>query len=306
LKVLYFSPTGNTKKTSIFISKSIRKKLGCASQFLQTVEAIDFTSINVRKSESHLRNISTFFSSEDIVIIGLPVYAGRIPNVLLKYLKQYVGSGAHLIIVLTYGNRHYDDAAKEAYQIFSNCGFDVFAVICVVGEHSFSNILAKDKPNQLDFIILEDVADLLVRCIKKNKEKNIVKSVSTTEEYIEQMDIFTDQILIKNIEGLKTEVPLKPYFQPLDKNGYPFNFIGIKPITDQNCTACGLCASICPMGAIKNDAFDTVNGPCIKCCACVKRCPVNAKSFVDENFIKHRLELEEAYSENIRKTELYV
>jgi ferredoxin len=49
------------------------------------------------------------------------------------------------------------------------------------------------------------------------------------------------------------------------------------------------------MGSIDHEDVTILNGICIKCCACIKKCPVQAKYFDDENFIKHKRELEEEY-----------
>ncbi len=46
------------------------------------------------------------------------------------------------------------------------------------------------------------------------------------------------------------------------------------------CTRCGRCAAICPTQAIaRGDETHTDPACCIRCCACVKGCPVGARSF---------------------------
>ena len=48
---------------------------------------------------------------------------------------------------------------------------------------------------------------------------------------------------------------------------------------NDQCIDCGICAEVCPMGAVdsQNSALiDTEK--CITCCACIKRCPQNARS----------------------------
>jgi ferredoxin len=49
------------------------------------------------------------------------------------------------------------------------------------------------------------------------------------------------------------------------------------------------------MGSISKEDPTVVSGICMKCCACVKKCPVGAKHFDDAGFIYHKEELEELY-----------
>ena len=83
------------------------------------------------------------FFRKDIVIVGVPVYAGRVPNVLLKYLNTMSGNGALAIAVVLYGNRNYDDALLELKDILEANGFKVIAGGAFIGEHAFSKTLAK-------------------------------------------------------------------------------------------------------------------------------------------------------------------
>ena len=49
------------------------------------------------------------------------------------------------------------------------------------------------------------------------------------------------------------------------------------------------------MGSIDPDDVTHYTGICIKCCACVKKCPVGAKYYDDEGYLYHQHELEEMY-----------
>jgi ferredoxin len=94
-----------------------------------------------------------------------------------------------------------------------------------------------------------------------------------------------------------TPAPYRPYYQPRDRNGKPVNFLKAKPETDADkCIHCGICAAVCTMGSINPDNVYEVPGICIKCNACVKKCPVDAKSFTDANYIYHMHELEAQYT----------
>ncbi len=50
------------------------------------------------------------------------------------------------------------------------------------------------------------------------------------------------------------------------------------------------------MGAISFENVREVVGICIKCGACIKKCPVQAKYYADEGYLYHKQELEEEYT----------
>ena len=143
INTMYFSPTGTTKKIVSGIAKNISENIDRKI----TINNIDFTLPGVRKE-------IISFTGEDVVIIGVPVYAGRVPNVLLKYLNSITGNGALAITIVVYGNRNYDDALIELKDILELNGFKVIAGGAFIGEHSFSEALAKNRPDEIDMNIV--------------------------------------------------------------------------------------------------------------------------------------------------------
>ena len=97
--------------------------------------------------------------------------------------------------------------------------------------------------------------------------------------------------------AVRGETPVRPYYTPRDRHGNPINILKVKPKTDMGrCGGCGLCAARCPMGSIDPADVSQVTGICIKCCACVKGCPAEAKYFDDAGYLYHKSELEEVYA----------
>lgn len=261
VSAFYFSATGTTKK--------ITEKLACdiSARFGQdTWEVVDFTLPEARKKQYS-------FSADDIVVAGIPVIAGRVPNVLLKFLKTVKGNKATAAAVVVYGNRNYDDALKELWDILEEDGFYVAAGCAFIGEHSFSDTLAKDRPDEEDMKLAADFAEKIFEKINEKPQIN-------------ERDVCR-----------ATEKVYRDYYKPRDRQGNPVDFRKIAPKTGPECTDCKICARVCPMGSIDYEDVKTLNGICIKCCACIKKCPVHAKYFDDENFIKHKRELEEEYAE---------
>lgn len=256
LNTMYFSATGTTKKVLNEIADRLLKNIDILKG-----DTIDFTLPDIRKN-------SVLFFKNDILLIGIPVYAGRVPNVLLKYLNSIKGEASKAIPIVLYGNRNYDDALIELNDILINNGFDVIAAASFIGEHSFSYTLAKNRPDASDLSIARDFGDEIYNKIKKNIDKDL------------------------NIKGLH---PYRKYYIPKDQVGNPVDIRKVTPKTNNTCIDCKLCVEICPMGSIDYEDVSILNGICIKCGACIKRCPTNSKYFDDEGYLRHKRELEDEF-----------
>lgn len=267
---MYFTGTGTTEKVVTHIGKKIAEKLGVE------YEDYDFTLPKVRKVEKS-------FTEEDLVVFGTPVIAGRVPNLLLKYLDTLKGNGALAVPVVLYGNRNFDDALIELRNILKDKGMKPIAGGAFIGEHSFSKILGAGRPDAKDMEIASTFAE------------NIFEKVTGKD--------FDPEKLIE----VKGETPIRFYYQPRDSKGNSIDIRKVKPKTNMDlCNKCGLCASICPLGSINTEDPSDVFGICMKCCACVKRCPNGAKYYDDENYLYHQHELEAQYASTRREPELFL
>ena len=268
LNTMYFSPTGTTKKIVSGIAKKISENIDREI----TINNIDFTLPEVRKE-------TISFTREDIVVMGTPVYAGRVPNVLLKYLNSIAGNGALAIPVVVYGNRNYDDAAIQLQDILELNGFKVIAAGAFIGEHSFSKTLAQNRPDEKDMAIVSDFANQIYMKI-------------TTQDNIKTVVV-------------KGNKPYGKYYMPKNENGIPVDIRKVTPKTNSNCIDCKLCVDVCPMGSIDYEDVSKLNGICIKCGACIKNCPTEAKYYDDKDYLRHKHELEVEFAVR-REPELFL
>ncbi len=101
VKLIYFSPTGTTQKVLESIAKGI------------TVE--DVEHINLTLTEGARQTIPPF--SDELVIIGAPVYGGRLPVEAINRFKQLKASKTLAILIVVYGNREPEDALLEFEKI---------------------------------------------------------------------------------------------------------------------------------------------------------------------------------------------
>lgn len=264
VKTFYFSPTGTTEKIVMELANTLAKKVNYG------VLHYDFTLPSARTDYPD-------FKEGDIVVIGVPVYAGRVPNILLKYLSGLKGYGAKAVAVVLYGNRDYDDALLELKDMLTSSGFDVIGAAAFIGEHSFSYKLAKNRPDKNDLEIAADFAERILHNIRKENLQIIVKGNPRYNNY----------------------------YKPLDTEGNPVDIRKVIPKTMDTCIDCKICARVCPMGSIPEDNVKILTGICIKCGACIKKCPVHAKYFDDEDYLRHKRELEEEFQDR-KEPEMFV
>ena len=233
MKLAYFSPTKTTQKVLEAIAQGVGTKY------------VDH--INLTPPDSKTKTFADF--TNELVILGAPVYAGRLPEEAVRRISRLKGNNTPAVVVVLYGNREYEDALLELKDLAVKLGFVPIAGGAFIGEHSYTNPespIADGRPNSQDL----------------QKSMEFGKAV---------------QQKIESIENLENETPVAvpgnfPY-----KDGMP-SLDECAGTIEETCTACGTCADVCPTAAITlNEHVDTDPKRCILCCACVKNCPNNAR-----------------------------
>lgn len=256
IRLIYFSATDTTKTTVRRIGQMLSQQLSIP------VQEDDFTLPAAREQEIAC-------SEEELAVIGVPVYAGRIPNKLLPYVSgQIHGSRTPAVPVVLFGNRAYDDALIELRDVMERNGFRCIAGAAFVGEHSFSYTLGAGRPDAEDLLVADQFA------------RRIAQQVSRMETLPE-----------KPVE-VKGNPELRPYYAPKNAREY----LKVKPVVGDACIGCGTCAALCPMGSIDPQDVRQYTGPCIKCGACIKKCPRQARYFDDPVYLQHKQELETKFT----------
>jgi ferredoxin len=234
LKLVCFSPTGTTKT----VLKSIANGIN-----LQKMELIDLTTPEVRKHPFHTEK-------DELLIVGVPVYMGRVPSVLSDWLNSFKADNTPAVCVVVYGNRAYDDALLELKDMLVKCGCKLFAGATFIGEHSFSSSelpSSVGRPDKGDLQLAETFG-------RKIYEKLRSASLEKLDNSIELPGNF-------------------PYGGTT--NLWHLDFIEV----NNDCKQCGVCALGCPVGAIDSENSNLIDiDKCTLCCACIKHCPQNARS----------------------------
>lgn len=234
--LIYFSPTQTTRKVIDGIAQGLQAA---------TEQCFDLTLPGAIANTN--REVT-----QDLAIIGSPVYAGRLPSVMLARFKQIKGNGRPAVIVVVYGNRAFEDALIELRDASVEAGFRPIAAAAFVGEHSYSTSdlpIAEGRPDASDMLAAQNFG--------KELRKKLMAEANGPNELL--------------------QVP----------GNFPYKeiqmFSGIAPsVNEALCSRCGKCVPVCPAAAIdKANPMNTARDLCIRCCACVKVCPGSAKILDD-------------------------
>lgn len=243
---IFFSPSQTTKKV-------VEQIAGAFDMEDETYDLLNFDS-------------EKEFSSSDIAIIGMPVFAGRIPKTGRDRLAKLKGDNTKAVAVVNYGNAHVTDALLELVDLLKENNFNVIAAASTVSHHSIFDGVAVGRPDEKD---IEKIDEFAKKCAEKD-------------------------------EPLMSEIPgNRPY---TDYKQLPF----VISCDESLCSFCYDCISICPENAIgEDDPIETDLEVCSRCTACINICPENARMFTGDAFNAKKPVFEEANSQR-KEPEFYL
>ncbi len=227
VREICFSPAGTTKAIVAEIARAFQGEHAVIDLLHDSVP----DGLNVGRDE--------------LVILGMPVFAGRIPAVCVDALARIRGQRSPAIVCVAYGNRAYDDALLELQDLVEQSGFVVVGSGAFVAQHSLVPAVARGRPD----------ADDMRRIAR-----------------------FAGECAMKMAAGGNGD-PARP--APKGKKPYvSYKALPLAPAADSTCTRCGVCVSVCPVNAISADRPErTDRKKCIACVACVAACPQRSRRF---------------------------
>ena len=221
---IYFSPTGSTKSVVRHMLKEFEVKR----------EEIDLTPYETRDN-------SYSFAENDLAIIGMPVFGGRVPLASDDRYRLLKGNNTPAVLVANYGNIHYSNALYELQQIVAQNGFKTIAAAVVISQHSVVSEIASGRPDPQDLAAITS----FIRQVQAKLAQSDCHELAVSKHAIP--------------EAIRGKQPIKPH-------------------GNKKCTDCGTCGRLCPVRAIDNPR-KTAGQTCIRCMRCVRHCPKQARVY---------------------------
>lgn len=191
--------------------------------------------------------IAVYAGSDSSIGIVFPVYAWGAPTMVEDFCKSIkLDPSAYAYAICTCG----DEAGKSMYRLKRMFAWQaawslVMPNNYIVGFEVDQPELAQNKVN-----VAREKLPLIAEAI-----------LARRSEYD-----------VREGEGAKLKtVAIRPLFNLFAKRTSPF-------CATEECNACGLCARICPIGAIRMDGGRPVwvRKHCTQCLGCINRCPQRA------------------------------
>lgn len=260
LHLAFFSPTLSTRNCLGNIARGIFPTGGNTCFHNLTFPAERGKKIEIPENE--------------LLIIGMPVYAGRVPALFHGGLN-ITGRGSAVCVVV-YGNRGYDDALVELVDLTRRNGFNAVAAAAFISQHSLNPAIARGRPDTND--IRKQIAF----------GREIGRKIADTASLAETPPL-----------SVRGNPDYKPYRVT----------VTVPQLIPRLCISCRICAGACPVQIIDYDNFG-VGAPekCIFCNACRVLCPRQARELPEpqRTLFEQRMGLlEQSYTQR-KESEIFI
>lgn len=155
---LYYSPVGGTAIMTERLARSIRSMLDDCSPEDVKVEFHDL----IKEPAGSVK-----VDEETVVVIGMPVYVGKIPLPAAEALRCISGNGAMTLTSVSYGGRSYGNALFELNSLAEDCGFRPVGAGAFLISHMARRGSAHSSAPALDMESINDFSKAASEKIKR-------------------------------------------------------------------------------------------------------------------------------------------
>ena len=229
--ILYFSGSGNSRY---------------AAEIISDLVGDDILSVNDRIKTG---NNETVTSDKPLVFV-CPVYAGRIPRIVEKYIKEtkFAGNKKAYFVSTCYQTPH--DMAKYTKKICEEVGFEFSGFASVQMPQCYIVMYTPPKEAEVEKIIKQ--AEPKIRAMAETIKRG--EMLSEVNHHIN----FSEKMMSAVINPMM-------YATMISAKGF---------YATANCSGCGMCVKHCPLNNIKLvDKQPQWGKDCTHCMACIGGCP---------------------------------
>jgi ferredoxin len=244
--IIVFSPHGNTLKVAGAV------KEGFLSQ------GIEPTLIDLTGAPWHeIRGFTySMLNDYDLLVLGSPVYAGRVIEPIEIFLSGLPDTKAKLAAVfVTYGMISWN-ALFHAARLLSKKGYEILGAAKIVASHS---------------MVFEDERDQFIR---RPSQEDLELATTFGRVLVNK----TNHFGLKRVpmDMLKSRSLAVRIFNKFMATRFGMAILPHVRFTRETCIQCGRCAESCPVKILTLDPYPRQVGDCIRCYNCVRICPTGA------------------------------
>lgn len=235
LLMVYFSPTGNTRK----VAQAVADR---CDQLGSDVTLWDMTLPLQRQKNVELTAFDAF-------VFGFPVHSLRAPRLVRQWLRTWQGEKKRCAMFFTYGGFSVHPAHYSTGKILEQQGFRVVASAQFPSAHTYNRggwEALPHRPNNEDLEEARNYADAVYPRLMgtDNKRPPAFEQGQYTTKQLDAFEDFRYQVV--------SQLPTRS---------------GVE------CCLCRQCEKMCPVGVFAAEPGEVVRAGCLACLACVAICP---------------------------------
>ncbi|TKG91953.1 4Fe-4S dicluster domain-containing protein [Puteibacter caeruleilacunae] len=250
--LVYFSPSGSTKKTVRNVAKGI--------------DATEVIEIDMLKKSNREKTHS--FGPNDLVILGM-MTATKLYGIPAEVMGALKGNNTPLVGAVNCGNGYFGSSLIAMQKFMSKQGFKMMAAGGFIGQYSFSKSIATNRPDEQDAAIQFQFGKDIAKKLQQG-DLNLYSKLSI--DWPNEGTFSTIKCAIGSaLPGPGFSIPKS------------WNELAIA----DDCIQCGKCVKHCPVGALSlNGKITQDRDKCIGCQGCVNVCPREAINPINESLQK--------------------